>query len=95
MIAIKNTYIGVITSFKHTFYSAHHFWILEDARCLKKLRAYLIILVGDFKYEVAEALMSRMHEYVDVIIGVNDDNDDEDESTLLASSYYLYNHYEI
>ena len=94
-----------MTSFKHTNYSAHHFWILEDARCLKKLGAYLIILVGDFKYEVAEALMSRMHEYVDVIIGVNDDNDDdnddngddddnednEDESKF----YYLHNHYEI
>ncbi len=39
--------------------------------------------------------MSRMHEYVDVIIGVNDDNDDENESTLLASSYNLHNHYEI
>jgi hypothetical protein len=37
--------------------------------------------------------MSRMHEYVDVIIGVNDDND-EDENKLLTSSYYLHHHYE-
>jgi hypothetical protein len=93
MIAINNTYIGVITSFKHTIYSAHHWWIMEDARCLKKLGAYLIILVGDFNHEVAEALMSRMHEYVDVIIGVND-GDDEDGSKLLTSSYYLHYHYE-
>ena len=93
MIAINNTYIGVISSFKHTIFSAHHRWLLEDARCLKKLGAYLIILVGDFNHEVAEALMSHMHEYVDVIIGVNDDND-EDESKLLTSSYYLHHHYE-
>jgi hypothetical protein len=93
MIAINNTYIGVISSFKHTIFSAHHRWLLEDARCLKKLGAYLIILLGDFNHEVAEALMSRMHEYVDVIIGVNDDND-EDENKLLTSSYYLHHHYE-
>ena len=93
MIAINNTYIGVISSFKHTIFSAHHRWLLEDARCLKKLGAYLIILVGDFNHEVAEALMSRMHEYVDVIIGVNDDND-EDESKLMTSNYYLHHHYE-
>ena len=89
MIAINNTYIGVITSFKHTIYSAHHRWLLDDARCLKKLGAYLIILVGDFNYKVAEALMSRMHEYVDVIIGAHDDGDD---SKFLTSSYYLHNH---
>ena len=89
MIAINNTYIGVITSFKHTIYSAHHRWLLDDARCLKKLGAYLIILVGDFNYKVAEALMSRMHEYVDVIIGAHEDGDD---SKLLTSSYYLHNH---
>ena len=96
MIAINNTYIGVITSFKHTIYSFHHWWILEDARCLKKLGAYLIILVGDFNHEVAEALLSRMHEYVDVVIGVNDDDggDDEVGSKLLTSSYYLHYHYE-
>jgi len=93
MIAINNTYIGVISSFKHTIFSAHHRWLLEDARCLKKLGAYLIILVGDFNHEVAEALMSRMHEYVDFIIGVNDNND-EDESKLLTSNYYLHHHYE-
>ena len=89
MIAINNTYIGLITSFKHTIYSAHHRWLLDDARCLKKLGAYLIILVGDFNYKVAEALMSRMHEYVDVIIGAHEDGDD---SKLLTSSYYLHNH---
>jgi hypothetical protein len=93
MIAINNTFIGVITSFKHTIYSAHHWWILEDARCLKKLGAYLIILVGDFNHKVAESLMSQMHEYVDVIMGVNDD-DNEDESKLLTSSNYLHYHYE-
>ena len=93
MIAINNTYIGVISSFKHTISSAHHRWLLEDARCLKKLGAYLIILVGDFNHEVAEALMSRMHEYVDVIIGVNDDND-EDTNKLLTSSYYMHHHYD-
>ena len=93
MIAINNTYIGVISSFKHTIFSAHHRWLLEDARCLKKLGVYLIILVGNFNQEVAEALMSRMHEYVDSIIGVYDDND-EDESKLLISNYYLHHHYE-
>jgi len=44
---------------------------------------------GDFNHEIAKALMSRMHEYVDVIIGVNDDND-EDEKKLMTSSYYLH-----
>ena len=37
-----------------------------------------------------------MHEYVDVVIGVNDDDggDDEVGSKLLTSSYYLHYHYE-
>ena len=37
--------------------------------------------------------MSRMHKYVDVIIGVND-NDEDGDNKLFTSSYYLHSHYE-
>jgi len=85
IINIDNTYIGVITNFRNANSAIHRKWLLDDARCLKKIGAYLIILVGDFDHGVVESLMEYLHTYVDLIIGV--DGRTESNTT---SSYLQY-----
>jgi len=43
---------------------------------LKKLGAYVIILMGDFSHELAIEMMNHLHTFVDVIIGKNKFNID-------------------
>jgi len=69
LFSMKHTYIGVISNFKYFNFEKHSKRILDDARCLKKLGAYFIILIGDFDERLAEAMMEYLHSYVDVIIG--------------------------
>jgi len=71
IFTVNNTYIGVINNFKHFNFAKHSKWILDDARCLKKLGAYFIILMGDLSHELAYEMMKHLHTFVDVIIGKN------------------------
>lgn len=86
LINIDNKYIGVISNFRYANPAGHRRWLLDDARCLKKLGAYLIILVGNFDHGVVEWLMGFLHSYVDLIIGV------DDRAQSIKSSFYLHYH---
>jgi hypothetical protein len=88
IINIDNKYIGVISNFRYANPAGHRRWLLDDARCLKKLGAYLIILVGNFDHGVVEWLMGFLHSYVDLIIGV------DDRAQSIKSSFYLHYHKE-
>ena len=70
IFTVNNTYIGVINNFKRFNFAKHLKWILDDARCLKKLGAYVIILMGDFSHELAYEMMKHLHTFVDVVIGI-------------------------
>jgi len=88
IININNTYIGVISNFKYKNNQLiNRSWLLDDARCLKKLGAYLIILVGDFENRLVPYLMNFLHTYVDLIIGVSDKIE-----SINSSSVYLHYH---
>lgn len=89
IINIDNIYyIGVISNFKYKNNQLiNRSWLLDDARCLKKLGAYLIILVGDFEYRHVPYLMNFLHTYVDLIIGISDKID-----SINSSSIYLHYH---
>jgi len=91
LFSMKHTYIGVISNYKHFNFKRHSKWILDDARCLKKLGAYVIILIGNFDERLAEAMMEYLHSYVDVIIGKHVvSHVDRNDSSLVGDSEVLY-----
>ena len=89
IININNIYIGIISNFKYKNNQLiNRSWLLDDARCLKKLGAYMIILVGDYENRYIPYLMNFLHTYVDLIIGISD----KIEFINNSSSIYLHYH---
>ena len=77
IITVNGVYIGIITIMielhHNKFKSKDELvqWLIEDVRCLKKLGAYLIILMGKIvDYSTSQELMHILHHHVDLIIGI-------------------------
>jgi len=89
LITVRNMYVGVITNFKvfdQTYDRLH--WLLDDARCLKQLGAYIIVLISGVDYHLSKHLMAKLENYVDVIMSIGGAVE-----SISPSHYHQYHHH--
>jgi len=90
LIAVRSTYVGVITNFK--FFDQSHdqmLWLRDDVRFLKQLGAYIIVLISRVDYHLSKHIMAKLDNYVDVVISIGGAVD-----SVSPSHYHQYHNHD-